>query len=452
MTRDKSFYKNFFKLYIVLVLENVIMLSVNLADNIMIGSYSETALSGVAAVNQVQFVFQQLIRGIGDSIVILGSQYWGQNRTKEIKNISFAALLFGVGSSIFLFTAAAISPDGIIRMFTKSPKIIDEGVRYISIIKYTYPLFAITNVLLATLRTVETVKPAVCVSVLTLVVNCSINYCLIEGHFGAPEMGAQGAAIGTLVARAVETVIIIIYVMAVDKKLCIKLKEYFRINKTLCVDFVKVGWSVALVSTMFGVSTALQTVILGHISDSAIAANSMASTLYQMLKVAAVGAASATSIIIGKTVGAKDFKRVKEYTKTAQVIFLCIGAVISVSLFLLREPILSLYNMTAETKEMANSFMLVMCFTGFGMAYQQPTLVGIVRGGGDASFILKNDLISIWGIVLPISLLAAFVWKWSPVAVVFCLNSDQIFKCAAAAIKVNSYTWIKNLTRKDVKN
>ena len=90
MTRDKEFYKQFFSLYFVLVLHNIIVLGVNLADNIMIGSYSETSLAGVAAVNQIQFVFMQIIMGCGDALVVLGSQYWGQKRTDEIKKVSLS--------------------------------------------------------------------------------------------------------------------------------------------------------------------------------------------------------------------------------------------------------------------------------------------------------------------------------------------------------------------------
>ena len=127
--------------------------------------------------------------------------------------------------------------------------------------------------------------------------------------------------------------------------------------------------------------------------------------------------------------------------------FLIIGAVMSISLFIIRMPVLNMYSLAPETRHLADAFILVLCITGFGTAYQMPVLTGIVRGGGDAKFILKNDLISIWGIVLPLSFLAAFRFGWSPVAVVFCLNFDQLFKCGAAFFKVNSYTWIKRLTR-----
>ena len=96
---------------------------------------------------------------------------------------------------------------------------------------------------------------------------------------------------------------------------------------------------------------------------------------------------------------------------------------------------------------MAKQFILVLCFTGVGTAYEMPVITGIIRGGGDSLFVLINDLASIWGIVLPLSFCAAFVFNWPPVAVVLCLNSDQIFKCGVAAIKANRYHWIKKLTR-----
>lgn len=298
---------------------------------------------------------------------------------------------------------------------------------------------------MAALRSCESVKIAFITSLEALVINCAINYCLIEGHFGFPELGARGAAIGTVAARVIELITVIIYVLFADKKLNISLKEYFKIDKVLFKNYFAVAWSVVLVAAMFGVSTALQTVILGHMEDAAIAANSVATTLFQTLKVASIGASAATAVVIGKAVGKGDMKCIKEYTKTLQIIFLIIGGMISVSLFFLRAPILSLYDLSIETASLANAFLLVLCVTGFGTAYEMPALTGIVRSG-EPSFILKNDLISIWCIVLPLSFLAAFYFHASPVLVVFLLNSDQIFKCAAAAVKTNSYTWVKRKT------
>ena len=85
LVRDAAFYKRFFSIWSMLVLYNIITLGVNLADNVMIGAYSEIAMSGVSAVNQIQFVFQQLMMGVGDGIVVLGSQYWGKRRPDAIR-------------------------------------------------------------------------------------------------------------------------------------------------------------------------------------------------------------------------------------------------------------------------------------------------------------------------------------------------------------------------------
>lgn len=445
--KDKSFYKSFFSMLAVLVLQNVIVLSVNLADNIMIGGYSETALSGVAAVNQIQFLFQQLVMGAGEALIVLASQYWGQKKTEPIKNVARGAvgLAFVLGAVLFFMTS--FFPHEIVGVFTTSDEIIKEGVRYLSIIRFTYIVFALTSVLLAMLRSVEKVKIAFYVSLVTLVVNCCINYLLIGGNFGAPRLGVTGAAIGTLTARIVEFVIVVIYLIFFDNRLNMRVSDLFKGSVVYIKDYCKTCVSFLVTGFIFGVSTALQTVILGHMTDSAIAANSVATTLFQILKVATIGAASSSAVHIGKAIGKGDMNYVRSMAKTLQLIFICIGLLTSVALFSIRNPVLSLYNLTPETKALANSFILVLCVTCIGTGYQMPVACGIVRGGGDANFVLINDIISLWGIVLPFSFIAAFVLKWNPVAIVFCLNSDQIFKCVAAGIKVNRFRWIKKLTR-----
>ena len=445
--KDKSFYKSFFSLLGMLILQNVIILSVNLADNIMIGSYSETSLSGVAAVNQIQFVFQQLTMACGDSLVVIAGQYWGQKRTGPIKNISRGAVMLGFTLGLCLFIATSLFPEQIVGFFSPSPDIIAEGVKYLKIIRFTYIIFAVTSVLLAMLRSVETVRIAFYISICTLIINCCINYVLIGGNFGAPSLGVTGAAIGTLTARIVELCILIIYLAFFDKRLRIKVKDFFTGEFSYIKDYLKLSVSFMVTGVIFGVSTALQTVILGHMTDSAIAANSVATTLYQVLKVATIGSASAASVHIGMSIGKGNFEETKTMAKTLQLIFILNGILTSIILYTLRIPILGLYNLTPETRELANSFILVLCITCIGTAYQMPVSCGVVRGGGDAKFVLINDLISLWGIVIPVSFTAAFIWHWHPIAVVALLNSDQVFKCLAASIKVNRYRWIKVLTR-----
>lgn len=457
ITKDKTFYKGFFAVWTVLVIHNIITLGVNLLDNVMVSAYSEAAMAGVSAVNQVQFLFQQLLMGAGDAAVTLSSQYWGQKRTEPIKKIATGALLLGGVLSLIFFLAAAITPEGVVSMFTKDPAIHGAGVEYIRIMKYSYLIFALTHILLAVLRSVETVKIGFWVSLSTLIVNGGLNFLLIEGHWGFPRLGVTGAAIATLSARVMELVIVLVYLLCLDKKLRFRIKDLIRWDKLLLKDYMKLAPSFLATSLMFGGAVMLQTVILGHMdagdgAGSTIAANSIASTLFQMLKVAIVGASSAAAVLIGKAIGSGKMDVIKSYAQTLQLMFLGIGVCTSTLLFLLRVPIVSLYasispDMTPETCRMALDFILVLCVTGFGTAYQMPVATGIIRGGGDAKFVMINDLISIWGIVIPVSLLAAFVFNWPPVVVIACLNADQVFKCGAACIKVNRYKWMKKLTR-----
>ena len=230
MEKDEGLYRRFLSLAVVLVLQNVVTLSVNLADNMMLGAYSETALAGVAAVNQIQFVYQQLLHALGDGVVIVGSQYWGKNQTVPMKRLASAAMRFGLVLSIALFAVVSLIPYRVMGIFTRDSGIIAEGARYLNIIRFTYLFFAVTQILLATLRSVETVKIAFKLSVLTLFVNCGINYVLINGHFGAPEMGVKGAAIGTLAARILECIVLLLYISKRERKLNLKwrglLKSY----------------------------------------------------------------------------------------------------------------------------------------------------------------------------------------------------------------------------------
>lgn len=450
MKLGRSFYRSFFMIYIALVLQNVVTLSVNLADNMMLGAYSEVSLSGVAAVNQIQFVYQQLLLALGDGLVIFCSQYWGKKMTGPMKRIAATAMQAGLLICALLFFLVSLFPVQALRLFTTDEAIIAEGVRYLGIIRFTYLFFAITQILLATLRSVEMVKIAFMLSVQTFFINCGINYVLIYGKFGAPELGVAGAAIGTLVARIVECIVLICYVRKKEKNLCIRLKDYLKFDKVLCVDYIKITAPMLLVQGLWGLNTAMQTVILGHMTAAAIAANSVASTLFLLVKSIPVGAASTASIMIGKKIGEGDLDVVKNYARVLQKMFVVIGIISGILLFFLRIPVLRLYDLSENTREMANTFLIILSIVAVGMSYQMPTNNGIIRGGGNAMFVVKMDIISIWGIVIPLSLIMAFVVKASPVVVVCCLNADQIFKCVPAFLEANYGKWIRKLTRDEI--
>lgn len=444
---DRDFYKSFFQLYIVLVLQNIVTLSVNLADNIMLGAYGEMALSGVTSVNQIQFLYQQILIAFGDGMVVFCSQYWGKKQTEPMKKIMAIAMRFGIATAILLFIVVSLVPGQAMRLFTTDEKIIGEGVRYLHTIRFTYLFFVVTQMLLAALRSTEVAKIALKLSVLALVVNCGINYVLIFGRLGASELGVTGAAIGTLTARILECSVLIFYIAKKEKNLRLKLTDFFQRDAQLLHDYLKVTFPLLVLCALWGINTAMQTIVLGHMNSAAIAANSAASNLYLMVKSAAVGAASAASVVIGKTIGAGDGEQVKRYAKKLQVLFVLMGVAGGIFLYFIRIPILSLYDLSPEAMKLANQFLLILSVVYMGMAYQMPTNSGIIKGGGSVSFSAKLDTTCICLIVIPLSCYMAFVAGASPAVVVVCLNIDQFIKCVPVFFKVNYGNWMKKLTR-----
>lgn len=447
MIRDRKFYISFLTLCLPIIFQNVISLGVNLADNLMLGRYAEASLSGATAVNQIQFVYQNILIGIGDGMVIIASQYWGAGRTEPIKRVASVAMRTALVFMAVLFITVSLFPIQTVSIFTSDPAIISEGTEYLKIIRFTYPLFCVTTILLSVLRCTETVKIAFYLSLSTLLINCGINWMLIFGNLGLPRMGIRGAAIGTLTARIVEVLILFLFLWKKEKKLHLKVRDFFIWDKTIASDYYKVSAPIIFTQSLWGVNNAIHTAILGHMSSAAIAANSMASNLYLIVKTIAVGAASATNVSIGKIIGSGKQDKIRDHVKTFQIMFVCMGIVCALILFALTEPVLSLYSFSEESCSLARSFLHILCFIMAGMCYQMPVNAGIIKGGGDTRYCMILDLISIWGIVIPLSFVCAFVIHAPPTAVVWCLNLDQIFKCVPAFIKVNFGHWCKKLTR-----
>lgn len=447
--RDKQFYRSLFRLLLVVAMQNVVAYSVNVADNLMLGSYSQAALSGAATVNQIQFLVQQITIAIGDGMVMLSAQYWGKRELGPIRAITGVALKVALVFGLLVFALTALFPRQLLGLFTEDAAILDAGLSYLSLLKYTYIFYVLTTVLMASLRSVETVNISFFVSLMSLVVNVAINYTLIFGHFGFPEMGIRGAAIGTVTARALELAVVLFYVARVDKKLRLFSQNIFRPSPDFARDYRKVAIPVVLTNLLWSLATPIQTGILGHLSADAIAANSVSTTMFQYMKVVTVSAASATSVVVGRTIGSgiRDRVQLTPYVRSLQLIFLVLGLALGGALLAIRGPLLGLYALSPTALALADQLMALMALIFVGMAYQMPVAVGIIRGGGDTKFNMTVNLISTWGIVMPLSFAAAFWWKLPVVWVVFFLNSDQLFKCLPVAIHVNRYRWVRVLTR-----
>ncbi len=452
ITRDKSFYKTLIALAVPIALQNLITFAVGFADNLMIGSLGDNAVAGVYMGNQIQTVLQMFTVGIEGAILILGAQYWGKKDTGSIKKIIGVAFKFALGCGLLFTLAATIFPHQVLSLLTNDINVIKEGEVYLRIVGFSYLLFAFTQMFIASLRSVETAKLGLYVSIMALFVNIGLNYILIFGIPGVvPAMGVRGAAIATVVSRVVEFLFVLYYVKFKDKKLSLTLKDIVSHDKLIFKDFIRYGLPVFGGQVVWGCNMIANTIILGRFSAEVITATAVTGMLHNMIYIWMTGLSGGVGIIVGKTVGEGKVEKVKEISKTVQIMFVIVGLISSAVVFLLKDGFISLYDISPEAIEYSKQFINVITITIIGTCYQAACLFGLVKSGGDISFVFKNDTIFVFLVVIPSSVIALMLGA-APWIVFACLKCDQILKCFVAVVKINKYNWIKNLTRDTAKN
>ena len=445
-TKDRSFYRSLVTLAVPISLQNLVTFAVSFADNVMIGSLGDDAISGVYIGGQLQSVLQMFVGGIEGAILILAAQYWGKKDTQSIRKVVSIGIKFALAVGLLSSLVAVLFPQWVIRAFTTEPGVIQEGAAYVQIVGFTYLFFSVSQVMIAAMRSVETARIGLYISCMALVINVCLNYVFIFGHFGFPAMGVRGAALATLVSRILEMCVGVGYVLFVDKKLRFGLKDLLHTDRQLLQDFIRYGLPVIGGQVVWAINSLANTKILGYYSAGVIAAASITGMLHNLVYVWMNGMSSAVGIITGKTVGAGQYEKMKEYSKTVQMIFLFVGLISGAAVFLARDGFISLYNASPEAQAYSRQFINVISVTIIGTCYQAACLFGLVKSGGDISFVFKNDTIFVFLVVIPSSLLA--MWLGAPPWVVFaCLKCDQILKCFVAIVKINRYNWMKNLTR-----
>ena len=450
ITRDKNYYRSLIMLAIPVALQSLITFLVSFADNLMVNSLGDAAVSGVYMGSQLQTFIQMFTGGVGTTIVIISAQYWGKRDTAQIRKIVAVGLRIAIAVGLIFTAIALLFAEPVNRFFTSDPAVIAEGTTYLRWVGLSYVFFCITQALISAMNSVEKTRSGMIVSLASLVVNVGLNYVLIFGKFGFPAMGVKGAAIATTVSRIVETAVILGIVLK-DDRMGFRLPDIRLKDPELTRDFIKYGVPLVAGNVVWSVNMLCNSKILGGYGAAVITAASVVNTLNSLAYITLSGLSSAVGIITGKTIGAGKTELMKEYARTTQILFLGVGLFSGALVYLVSGPFIALYSgISAEAAQQSVYFARVLAVTIIGTGYQMPVLFGLVKSGGDISFVFKNDTIFVFLVVLPSAFLSAHFGL--PAWVTFaCLKCDQVLKCAVAVVKVNSYNWMKNLTRASAK-
>ena len=447
--KDKSFYRAMVRLSLPTAFRSLLTLLVLLADNVMVSRFSQDALAPVAQANAISTFITAALNGLGGGAVVLIAQYWGKKDEKSVRQFFAVAALACTALAMLAIGVTLIFPHAILSLVLDSQQqaLIPIALSYLTISCLAWLPLGISSALSSALKGVEVVKVTLYATIISLLSNAALNYLLIFGHFGLPQMGVEGAAWATVIARMIEAAVVWIYCFRKQKAVSIRPRDLWHQEKWAWRDYLRYGAPVGFTDAQWALVGLLKMAAIGHLGDTMISAMNLTDTMMNLGTMFTFALAGGACVLVGKAVGQGDMDKVRQYSRTIQVMFACVGIGMALIVMALRFPFIGLYHQSQAVEELAGQMIFIGAVTIMGTSYHASCFVGINRGAGDNKFVMIVDLICGWLIVLPLTYLAAFVFHW-PLPVIFlCTRIDQCFKWIIAFIRLRGKKWIKNVTR-----
>ena len=445
-SESKSFYKSLLFVVGPLALQNLISALVNSVDIFMLGSVGQTAIASSSLANQVTFILFMVTTGLSSGLVMLAAQYWGKQDIVSIQTLSGIAFRISASVGLVVAFASFFIPSQIMHFFTDDPNMISVGASYLRAVSFSFLFMSVSQIFHAAFKSVEKVLFVTVLTFVSLGTNVILNGCFLYGWLGFPKMGIVGVGIATSIARFIEMLICIIYGI-LQKKFGIGLHLVFRKNPLLTKDFFKYSLPAVGNELVWGLAFSMYSVILGRLGEDIVAADSVVNVVRRLGTVLVFGTAYGGAIVLGKYMGAGNLDVAERNSSRLAKVTLATG-IFGAILVLCLNPVLP---MIADLNETASRYrtllLLINSYSIIGCAVNTGLICGIFRAGGDSKFGFITDAISMWLVSLPLGLLAAFVFKLSPVWVYFVLYLDEFEKMPIVIVHYFRKTWLKNITR-----
>lgn len=443
MQKNHSFYEKLKKLVIPIAIENFMLALVSATDAVMLRMIDQNSMAAVSLAGQIQFFLNLLIMGFAMGVGIMTAQYWGKKDTRSIEEIAPLGLkiILAIGGIVML--AALAAPRFLMGILTNDASLIPLGAEYIRTVAPSYLICGITQVYFALLKNTGNAAKSSAISSSAVLMNIVLNATLI------PVLGIRGAALATVITRAVE----LAAAAAVSRKsgkIQLVWPAIFRRTKAVLLsDYFLYTMPFIGANLVWGVAFMLYSIIMGHLGSDAVAANSVVSIAKTLISCLSRGVGSGAGIIVGNLLGANLLAEAKRdaarLTKLAAVAGIVTGCVL-----ILISPLLVKFAALTDAASGYLRIMLIFCgFNIMAQAVDHAVLDGIFGAGGDAKFDMYTNIFAMWCFSVPVGLLAAFAWHL-PVPVVYCIvNLDEIVKLPAVFIHYRKCIWLRNITREN---
>ncbi len=440
-----DFNQKLLTLVIPIAFQQFMLALVGASDALMLGMLTQDALSSVSLAGQVTFVENLFFAAMTIGLSMLAAQYWGKRDRAAVERIFAYVMKITVAVSFLFFIAGLLIPDVFMRIFTNEQNLIEGGRIYLRTVSLAFLLTGVSQVYLCILKNTGRAVRSSVISSVSVVVNMIMNAVFIFGWLGLPGMGIAGAALATVIARGIEVAWCI---FETTKKGSIKLKICYMIHddKALRHDFWKYTFPVLGNEIVWGVGFTMYSVIMGHLGSDAVAANSIANIVKNLVACACLGLGSGGGIMVGNELGAGRLDQAKEYGgRLCRMSVLC--GLASGMVMLVLSPLIFAATDLSDTSNTYLKWMLVMCSCYMvGKSVNGTTIAGIFCAGRDSRFGFICDAVTMWGITVPFGFVAAFVLRLPVVFVYFIVNLDELIKLPAVYRHYKKYKWIKDLT------
>ncbi len=427
------------------------MSSFALVDTLMVSRLGDIPLAAVGMAGQVNWLMSMLLFGFCSGSSIFISQYWGIKDIKNINRVFGLLTSFTLGISAIFFCIARFAPGAVLGMFSDDTTVTSEGMKYLLVACFAYPATALTQAFSTLLRSTENVKLPMYVTLFATILNAVLNYGLIFGKFGMPEMGVAGAALATCISAWFSPVAILLISLLSKNMLRIPIREAFSFNRELFSEYIRKCTPVTLNEGMWGLGTLLYNVIFGRLGYEYYAAVTMYRTIEGISFVFFVGLCNACCILVGKSIGAGRIDEAVTNARRFAFIVPLLSLLVGVTVILLRAPIIGLFDMSGTISELTRNAVYGILFVyGAELFFRNIPyiqIVGIFRSGGDIYSGMRYDILCVWLISLPLTALSAFVLKLPFVAVfaVMLLAEDSL-KALLCIRRFRSRKWIQPVT------
>ena len=447
--RDRNFYKTMVRLSLPAAFQTLLSMLVQMADNVMVSRFDPSALAPVSQANSVSTFMLAALNGLGSGAVVLVAQYWGKKNMAAIKRVFSVVCALGVALPLLFISVIQLFPHWVVSLVLDPSlsHLTPVAVSYLRIVCLSFLPFGLTSALVGGLKGVEVVKVTLYAAAISLLSNVCLNAVLIFGAGPIPSLGTEGAAIATVLARVIELVVVWVYCFRKQKAVDIRPRDLLRHEKWAWKDYLRFGSPVSLTDAQWALVGMMKMAIIGHLGATMMSAMNLTDTMMNLGTMFTFALAGGACVMVGKAVGEQDMEKVRIYSRTIQCMFAVIGVVMALSVIAVRRVFIGLYGQPQEVESLAGLMIFIGAITMMGTSYHASCFKGINRGAGDNRFVMMVDLICGWLVVLPVTYLAAFVFRW-PLPVVFlCTRIDQCFKWIIAFFRLRGNKWIKKVTR-----